>query len=117
MNTRAPRSIDEYLKQLAVALHGQNPSVIREALEASAEYLRSEVAACPDKSEGDVLELITSTYGAPEEVAAVYPLETQTRVVRVPFCRCFPCQQERARWPRPRAQSASWSGAAPHRRR
>ena len=114
MTARAPRSIDEYLKQLAAAMHGQNSAVVQEALEASEEYLRSEVAACSDKSEGDVLELITSTYGAPEEVAAVYPLDTP---IRAPFCRCFPCQQARARWPRPRAHAASWSGVAPRRRR
>ena len=72
MTARAPRSIGEYLQQLAAAMYGQDSAVILEALEASEEYLRSEVAACPDKSEGDVLELITSTYGAPEDVAAVY---------------------------------------------
>jgi len=114
MTARAPRSIGEYLQQLAAAMYGQDSAVILEALEASEEYLRSEVAACPDKSEGDVLELITSTYGAPEEVAAVYPLEPPSRA---PFCRCFKCQQARAHGPRPRAHAASWSGAAPHRPR
>jgi hypothetical protein len=43
------------------------------------EYLRAEVAAHPDKSEADVLELIASTYGAPEEVAAAYR-DTETKV-------------------------------------
>src|SRR2546429_266915 len=33
---------------------------------------RAEVAAHPDKSEADVLELIASTYGAPDKVAAAY---------------------------------------------
>jgi uncharacterized membrane protein len=72
MTARAPRSINEYLRQLRAALNGTEPAIVREALEASEEYLRSEVAASPDQSEGDVLELITSTYGAPEDVAAVY---------------------------------------------
>src|SRR5215469_9799873 len=52
----APRSIDEYLK-----------------------HLRAEVAAHPGKSEADVLELISSTYGAPDEVAAAYR-DTEVKV-------------------------------------
>src|SRR5438034_547908 len=43
------------------------------------EYLRAEVAAHPDKSESDVLELIASTYGAPDEVAAAYR-DTEAKV-------------------------------------
>lgn len=113
MSMRALRSIEAYLQELAVALKGQHPVVIREALDASAEYLHSEVAANPDKSEGDVLELITSTYGAPEDVAAVYPLSTRmgaARAPRVSACRCFLCRQ-RARWPRAHARAPRWSGA------
>jgi uncharacterized membrane protein len=72
MSANAPRSIEEYLRQLRAALAGQDPALIQDALYDAEEYLRSEVAAHPDKSEGDVLELIASTYGAPEEVAAAY---------------------------------------------
>jgi len=72
MSARAVRSIEEYLSQLRAALNGEDAALTQEALEASWEYLRSEVAASPGKSEGDVLELITSTYGAPEDMAAVY---------------------------------------------
>lgn len=72
MSAHAPRSIDEYLKQLRTALEGQDPALIQDALYDSEEYLRAEVAAHPQKSESDVLELIASTYGAPEEVAAAY---------------------------------------------
>jgi len=72
MSASAPRSIDEYLKQLRAALEGEDPALIQDALYDSEEYLRSEVAAHAGKSEGDVLELIASTYGAPEEVAAAY---------------------------------------------
>ena len=43
------------------------------------EYLRAEVASHPDKSEADVLELIASTYGAPDEVAAAYR-DTEAKV-------------------------------------
>jgi uncharacterized membrane protein len=72
MSASAPRSIDEYLRQLRAALEGQDPALIQDALYDSEEYLRSEVAAHSGKSEGDVLELIASTYGAPDEVAAAY---------------------------------------------
>jgi len=72
MSASAPRSIDEYLKQLRAGLEGEDPALIQDALYDSEEYLRAEVAAHAGKSEGDVLELIASTYGAPDEVAAAY---------------------------------------------
>jgi len=83
MTARAARSIDEYLRQLRIALQGVEAWVIQEALEASEQYLRAEVAASPSIPEGDVLELIATTYGAPEDLAAVYRpqdrLKTRTR--------------------------------------
>src|ERR1700683_2556459 len=79
MSTAAPRSIDAYLKQLREALAGQDPSLIQDAAYDAEEYLRAEIAAHPDKSEADVLELIASTYGAPEEVAAAYR-DTEAKV-------------------------------------
>lgn len=79
MSAHAPRSIDDYLKQLRAALGGEDPALIQDALYDSEEYLRAEVAAHPDKSEADVLELIASTYGAPEEVAAAYR-DTEAKV-------------------------------------
>src|SRR5947208_10977218 len=81
MNRRmnAPRSIDEYLKQLRQALAGQDPALIQDALYDAEEYLRAEVAAHPDKFESDVLELIASTYGAPDEVATAYR-DTEAKV-------------------------------------
>jgi uncharacterized membrane protein len=72
MTRAAPRSIDDYLKQLRDALTGADPALIQDALYDAEEYLRAEVASHPEKSEADVLELIASTYGAPEEVAAAY---------------------------------------------
>jgi putative sensor protein len=75
----APRSIDDYLKQLRAALEGEDPALIQDALYDAEEYLRAEVAAHPGKSEADVLELIASTYGAPEEVAAAYR-DTEVKV-------------------------------------
>ncbi|HEU4626168.1 MAG TPA: sensor domain-containing protein [Steroidobacteraceae bacterium] len=79
MTAAAPRSIDQYLKQLRAALEGEDPALIQDALYDAEEYLRAEVAAHPDKSEADVLELIASTYGAPDEVAAAYR-ETEVKV-------------------------------------
>lgn len=79
MNRSAPRSIDAYLAQLREQLAGADPALLQDALYDAEEYLRSEMAAHPDKSEGDVLELIASTYGAPDEVAAAY-LETEAKV-------------------------------------
>src|SRR2546423_12781549 len=79
MSSNAPRSIDDYLKQLRAALEGEDPALIQDALYDAEEYLRAEVAAHPDKSEADVLELIASTYGAPDEVAAAYR-DTEVKV-------------------------------------
>ena len=53
-------------------LAGEDAALIQDALYDAEEYLRAEVAAHPDKSEADVLELIASTYGAPDEVASAY---------------------------------------------
>jgi uncharacterized membrane protein len=79
MSASAPRTIDDYLRQLRTALAGQDAALIQDALYDAEEYLRSELAAHPDKPEGDVLELIASTYGAPDEVAAAYR-ETEEKV-------------------------------------
>jgi uncharacterized membrane protein len=72
MNRTAPRSIDQYLRQLREELAGADSALIQDALYDAEEYLRAEVAAHPEKSESDVLELIASTYGAPDEVASAY---------------------------------------------
>ena len=79
MSSNAPRSIDEYLRQLRSALASEDAALIQDALYDAEEYLRAEVAAHPDLSETDVLELIASTYGAPEEVAAAYR-DTEVKV-------------------------------------
>jgi uncharacterized membrane protein len=79
MSVNAPRTIDEYLKQLRGALAGEDAALIQDALYDAEEYLRAEVASHPQRSEADVLELIASTYGAPEEVAAAYR-DTEAKV-------------------------------------
>ena len=94
MNTKAPRSVEDYLRQLRAALENQDPALIQDALYDAEEYLRAEIGAHADKSEADVLELIASTYGAPDEVAAAYR-DTEIKVaaaLRAP--------------PKPRASSA-----------
>src|SRR3982074_3098004 len=79
MSVNAPRSIDEYLKQLRQALEGQDPALIQDALYDAEEDLRAEVAAHPEQSASAVLELIASTYGAADEVAAAYR-DTEAKV-------------------------------------
>ena len=79
MTRSAPRSIDQYLRQLREELAGEDAALIQDALYDAEEYLRAEVAAHPDKSESDVLELIASTYGAPDEVAGAYR-DTEAKV-------------------------------------
>jgi uncharacterized membrane protein len=98
MSRSAPRSIDQYLEQLRAELAGEDAALVQDALYDAEEYLRAEVAANPDKSEADVLELIASTYGAPDEVAAAYrdtekrmkvALATPRRIPKSPLGRCF----------------------------
>ena len=52
---------------------------MQDALYDAEEYLRSELAEHPDQSEAEVIASVAGSYGAPEEVAAIY-LETETRV-------------------------------------
>ena len=86
MNDRtAPRSIEQYLAALRVALAGEDPALVQDALYDAEEYLRAEVAANSGGSEADTLELISSTYGAPEEVAEAYrTTEKQVRTALAP---------------------------------
>ena len=44
MSANAPRSIDEYLRQLRSALAGEDAALIQDALYDAEEYLRAEVA-------------------------------------------------------------------------
>ena len=78
MTRPAPRSIDQYLSQLRETLRGEDPALVQDALYDAEEYLRAEVGQHPGKSEADVLELIASTYGAPDEVAEAYRTTEKT---------------------------------------
>ena len=86
MNERtAPRSIEQYLAALRASLAGEDPALVQDALYDAEEYLRAEVAANSGRTEADTLELIASTYGAPEEVAAAYrTTEKQVRTALAP---------------------------------
>lgn len=72
MSRPAPRSIASYLEQLKDSLRGEDPALVQDALYDAEEYLRAEVAQHPGRTEADVLEIVASTYGAPDEVADAY---------------------------------------------
>ena len=81
----APRSIEQYLAALRAALAGEDPALVQDALYDAEEYLRAELAANPARNEADTLELISSTYGAPAEVAEAYrTTEKQVRTALAP---------------------------------
>jgi uncharacterized membrane protein len=71
-STGAPRTIAEYLEQLRAALRGADPALVHDALYDAEEHLRAELAEQPGQSEADMLSKVTGSYGAPEEVAAIY---------------------------------------------
>lgn len=81
MNTALPTSIPEYLEQLRAALAGADPALVQDALYDAEEYLRSEMAENPDKSEAQVIASVAGSYGAPEEVAEIYR-DTEVKVNR-----------------------------------
>ncbi len=85
MNTesrpRLPTTIPEYLDQLRAALAGADPALIQDALYDAEEYLRSELAEQPGRSEAEVIASVAGSYGAPEEVAEIYR-DTEITVAR-----------------------------------
>jgi Putative sensor len=64
---------------LRAALAGADPALIQDALYDAEDHLRAEATANPGMSEAELLEHITRTYGAPDEVAAAY-LDTEVKV-------------------------------------
>ena len=72
MSKPVPRSIQEYLDQLAAELAGADPALIQDALYDAEEYLRAELDSNRGKTEEQVLAAVATTYGAPEEVAEAY---------------------------------------------
>ena len=67
-----PTTIAQYLAQLRAALQGADPAMVQDALYDAEEYLRSELAENPGRSEAEVIAAVASSYGAPEEVADIY---------------------------------------------
>ncbi|WP_146910319.1 sensor domain-containing protein [Arenimonas daejeonensis] len=72
MNTVTPKTIPEYLDQLRYELRSADPALLQDALYDAEEYLRSELAENPGIPEAEMLARIATSYGAPEEVAAIY---------------------------------------------
>jgi uncharacterized membrane protein len=79
MNTDLPRNIPDYLEHLRRALAGADPALVQDALYDAEEYLRSELAENPGRSEAEVIAAVASSYGAPEEVAEIYR-DTEVKV-------------------------------------
>ena len=76
-----PTTIPQYLAQLRAALEGADPAMVQDALYDAEEYLRSELAAQPGRSEAEVIADVAGSYGAPDEVAEIYR-ETEVTVNR-----------------------------------
>lgn len=90
-----PTTIPEYLAQLRAALHDADPAMVQDALYDAEEYLRSELAAQPGRSEAEVIADVASSYGAPEEVADIYR-ETEitvNRALRTPSAAAAPLRR------------------------
>ncbi len=68
----APTSIPDYLGRLRRALAGADPALVQDALYDAEEYLRSEMAENPGRSEAEVIAAVAGSYGAPDEVAEIY---------------------------------------------
>lgn len=79
MSRVLPTTIPEYLRQLRAELAGADPAMIHDALYDAEEYLRSELAENPGKSEAEVIAAVASSYGAPAEVAEIYR-DTEVKV-------------------------------------
>lgn len=74
-----PTNIPDYLEHLRRSLAGADPALIQDALYDAEEYLRSELAENPGKTEAEVIAQVASSYGAPEEVAEIYR-DTEVKV-------------------------------------
>ena len=74
-----PTTIAQYLDQLRAALAGADPALVQDALYDAEEYLRSEMAEQPGRSEAEVIASVAGSYGAPDEVADIYR-DTEAKV-------------------------------------
>lgn len=67
-----PRTVDDYLRQLRLALAGAPPALIQDAIADAEDYLREEVSIEAYKPESEIVARVCRTFGSPEEVAAEY---------------------------------------------
>jgi uncharacterized membrane protein len=89
MTAATPRTVEQYLDALRLALKGADPALVQDALYDAEEHLRAELGAHPGEAEGDVLARIVTSYGAPDEVAAAYRVSEATtqKALRTPIPR------------------------------
>src|SRR5262245_37264553 len=78
-NVSLPATIPQYLEQLRRSLAGADPALVQDALYDAEEYLRSELAENPGKTEAEVIAAVAGSYGAPDEVADIYR-DTEVKV-------------------------------------
>ncbi|NUS38079.1 MAG: hypothetical protein HOQ02_03530 [Lysobacter sp.] len=78
-DVQMPTTIPAYLDQLREALAGSDPALVQDALYDAEEYLRSELAENPGRSEAEVIASVAGSYGNPAEVAEIYR-DTEVRV-------------------------------------
>ena len=63
MNADLPTTIPAYLDRLRRALEGCDPALAQDALYDAEDYLRSELAAHPGKTEAEVIAAVAGSYG------------------------------------------------------
>jgi uncharacterized membrane protein len=68
----APRTVDDYLRQLRAALDGATPALIQDALADAEDYLREEVSIDSYKPESEIIARVVRSFGTPQEVAQEY---------------------------------------------
>ena len=79
--TTTPTRIEQYLAQVREALGDADPALVQDALYDAEEYLRSELAENPGVDEATVVARVAQSYGAPDEVAAIYR-DTEVKVAK-----------------------------------
>lgn len=81
MTDRLPTTLPEYLAAIRAALAGADKALVQDALYDAEEHVRGEMAANPGVAEAELLARIASSYGSPEEIAAIYR-DTEIKVQR-----------------------------------
>jgi hypothetical protein len=97
VSDRLPTTLPEYLAAIRAALAGADKALVQDALYDAEEHVRGEMAANPGVPEADLLARIASSYGSPEEIAAIYR-DTEIKVQRA--LRPPPAPPARSPWQR-----------------